>query len=141
MRRIRRIEIGLTVCSLFLGGAGIMGGELTLPWNTVDSGGAMVSTGGDLELWGSVGQPDAGGPLAGGGLQLTGGFWFPIAPGDGNWDGGVNLLDYDAFAPCLQGPGGALPDPQCACFDLDGDKDVDLLDVAEFATAFTGGGY
>jgi hypothetical protein len=51
------------------------GGGYDLDWHTVDGGGVMFSTGGDFELSGTIGQPDAGGPLTGGDFELTGGFW------------------------------------------------------------------
>lgn len=108
---------------------------------TVDGGGVMFSSGGEFELSGTIGQPDAGpGTLgmSGGDFALTGGFWFPIATGDCNTDGGVNLFDYSDFEPCLSGPEGGLLIPECTCFDLDRDDDVDLDDFAGFQTGFTG---
>ena len=50
-----------------------------LIWWTVDGGGG-TSTGGDLELRGTMGQPDTG-TASGGSLSLLGGFWG--APGSG----------------------------------------------------------
>ncbi|UCC31662.1 MAG: hypothetical protein JSU86_05160, partial [Phycisphaerales bacterium] len=43
--------------------------------STIDGGGTMRSTGGDFELSGTIGQPDAG-TLSGGDFELSGGFWF-----------------------------------------------------------------
>jgi hypothetical protein len=105
---------------------------------TVDGGGAMFSAGAELELSGTVAQPDAG-AMAGGDFTLTGGFWFPLAPADCNADAGVDLLDYGDVEPCLSGPDGGLPFPDCNCFDLDGDSDIDLSDMARFQAEFTGG--
>ena len=68
-----------------------LGPDYDLSWHSVDGGGVMFSTGGDFELSGTIGQPDAGGPLSGppgSGYELTGGFWFALAPGDCNSDGG-----------------------------------------------------
>jgi len=49
-----------------------------LSWFTIDSGGVMWSTGGDFELSGTIGQPDASATvLTGGDFELTGGFWTP----------------------------------------------------------------
>ena len=106
--------------------------------STIDGGGAMLSTGTDLELSGTIGQPDAG-ILSGGDFELNGGFWFGVPPDDCNSDGWVDLIDYDDFDGCLSGPNGGLPLPECNCFDLDSDGDIDLSDVARFQAEFTGG--
>jgi hypothetical protein len=39
------------------------------------AGGGGTSTGGVYSVSGTVGQPDAGGPMTGGNFSLTGGFW------------------------------------------------------------------
>ncbi|MHC4695320.1 MAG: hypothetical protein ACYTFA_01105 [Planctomycetota bacterium] len=105
---------------------------------TIDGGGELFTTGGDYELSGTVGQPDAG-AITGGAFELTGGLWFPLATGDCNSDGGVNAFDYSDFGPCLSGPGAGLLMLDCDCFDIDNDEDVDLSDVAQFQRSFTGG--
>jgi hypothetical protein len=103
---------------------------------TIDGGGGMAATGGNFELSGTFGQSDVG--LAkGGDFTLAGGFWFPLTEGDCNTDGGVDLIDFNGFHPCLFGPGGGL-ERGCECFDVDQDDDVDLSDVAAFQHAFTG---
>ncbi len=51
-----------------------VGQALSIPWWTIDAGGGMRSTGGDFELSGTIGQPDAG-TMSGGDFELTGGFW------------------------------------------------------------------
>jgi hypothetical protein len=56
----------------------LLGQDYTIDWYTIDGGGAMFSTGGELEVSGTIGQPDAGGPLTGGQFELIGGFW-PMA--------------------------------------------------------------
>ncbi len=104
---------------------------------TIDAGGTMVSTGGGFELSGTIGQPDTG-VLSGGELTLSGGFWFGQSPCDCNEDGGINLFDYGDFEACASGPDGGLVAPSCACFDLDGDHDVDLVDYSEFERLFSG---
>lgn len=48
--------------------------DYEISWWTVDGGGGAFSTGGDYELSGMVGQPDAG-ESSGGDYGLTGGFW------------------------------------------------------------------
>lgn len=45
-----------------------------LSWHTIDSGGG-TSTGGGFTLEGTIGQPDAGLSMSGGGFVMTGGFW------------------------------------------------------------------
>ncbi len=105
---------------------------------SIDGGGVMRSSGGDFGLSGTIGQPDAG-VLSGGDFSLSGGFWFEEPPDDCNSDGWVNLIDYDDFDGCLSGPDGGLPRPECNCFDLDGDNDVDLSDVRQFQGRFGGG--
>ncbi len=105
--------------------------------STIDGGGVMNSVGGGFELSGTVGQPDAG-VLSGGGFTLAGGFWFGQSPGDSNEDGGINLLDYAELNACASGPDSEIVTPSCACFDLDGDQDVDLEDVGTFQRMFSG---
>jgi hypothetical protein len=45
-----------------------------IEWQTIDGGGG-ASTGGVYSVSGTIGQPDASGPLTGGNFTLTGGFW------------------------------------------------------------------
>ena len=49
-------------------------GQYSLDWSTIDGGGG-TSTGGVFTVSGTIGQPDAGGPMTGGNFSLTGGFW------------------------------------------------------------------
>ena len=49
----------------------------SVDWYKV-SGGGGTSTNGDFSVSGTIGQPDAGGALAGGNFSLTGGFWALI---------------------------------------------------------------
>ena len=57
--------------------------------------------------------------------------------GDRNNDCRIDLVDHGALVECISGPG-VSADPRCACFDNDGDSDVDLADFREFQQAFTG---
>ena len=116
--------------------AGVFGQEYTIDRHTIDGGGVMRSTGGDFELSGTTGQPDAG-VLQGGEFTLTGGFWFETPPGDCQQDGDVDLLDYDAFEVCLAGPGGISPTGTCRCFDVNRSGRVDLVDYSIIQTTFT----
>ena len=122
---------------VLIGVVGTSGQEFELARHTMDGGGVLSSTGSDFELSGTIGQPDAG-MMSGGEFELSGGFWFPLAPSDCNEDGCVNLYDYDALESCLAGPGGGLLMSECNCFDLDADNDVDLTDAARLQEEFTG---
>ena len=48
--------------------------QYTIDWHTIDGGGG-TSTGGVYAVSGTIGQPDAGGPMTNGTYSLTGGFW------------------------------------------------------------------
>lgn len=48
--------------------------QLAIPTHTIDAGGGK-SSGGTLELTGTIGQPDASPAVSGGALSITGGFW------------------------------------------------------------------
>jgi hypothetical protein len=109
--------------------------EFDISRYTIDGGGILYSEGGGFELSSTIGQPDAG-TLSNGTFTLTGGFWFPLMPGDANEDGGITLLDYSEFTGCMSGEGGGL-DPACGLFDSDGDEDVDLRDFRAFQLAFS----
>ena len=137
MKTRRQFLVGWILVALTaVGSVSIFASDPTLSRYTIDGGGAMRSAGSDLELSGTIGQPDAG-IAFGGDLQLTGGFWFGLTPGDCNSDGGVNLFDHADRVACLTGPRETLQ-PECACFDLDSDRDVDLCDAARFQISFTG---
>ena len=66
-------------------------------------------------------------------------------PGDLDSDGDLDLVDYRAFAECMNGPG-VLPSPSSpltandcvTAFDSDADNDVDSADATAFMRNFTG---
>ncbi|MHC4458352.1 MAG: hypothetical protein ACYS0I_14945 [Planctomycetota bacterium] len=62
-------------------------GDYELSWYTIDGGGGR-SSGGQYELLGTIGQPDAA-AMSGGGYELLGGFW----PG-----GPLCFVDFYRFA-------------------------------------------
>lgn len=130
--RVVPIFVTLTLAALQT----IRASNLDLSRHSVAGGGVMQSTGGEFELSGTIGQWDAD-TMTGGNLELSGGFWFSLAPGDCNADGGVNLFDYADWIACLSGPDHRVP-VGCVCFDLDHDDDVDLVDAAEFQMSFAG---
>lgn len=113
-----------------------LAGDFELSRSTIDGGGVMRSTGGDFELSGTIGQPDAG-AMAGGEYELTGGFWFPLVPDDCNSDGVVNLYDHGDFEACLTGSDAGVTEG-CGCFDVNRSDAVDLLDFAVVQMTFTG---
>ena len=47
----------------------------SIDWFTIDGGGGGASTGGVFSVSGTIGQPDAGGPMTNGQYSVTGGFW------------------------------------------------------------------
>ena len=52
--------------------------QYTIDWYKV-SGGGGTSSGGNYQLSGTIGQPDASGAMSGGNYSLTGGFWSLIS--------------------------------------------------------------
>ena len=91
------------------------GGDFDLSWYSIDGGGGSSSTGGDFELSGTIGQPDAG-EMSGGDFTLAGGFW----PGASGSSGG-----------------GCTRDPEWICDgDTDGDGQVNPVDSGLVQAAF-----
>src|SRR5438552_3428564 len=94
-----------------------------LSWHTIDGGGATFSTGGTLQLGGTIGQPDAssfGAPMSGGTFTVVGGFWPAAAdvctlPGDMNHDGFIDGDDVQLFTDCVLAGTGS-----CGCADRAG---------------------
>ncbi len=56
-------------------------------------------------------------------------FYIGFEPGDCDGSGTVELREFGSLIRCLDGPGGAVRDG-CSCFDVDGDRDIDLGDYA-----------
>ena len=98
----RLIKLVVSAAAALFATTGVIAADLDIDWWTIDGGGGMFSSGGSLGLSGTVGQPDAGAPLTGSGLELVGGFWPAV--------GGEDEFCYG---------------------DLDGDLDVDLADLAQ----------
>lgn len=109
--------------------------EFEINRSTIDGGGVMQSMGGDFELSGTIGQPDAG-VMVGDDFELSGGFWFALSPTDCNDDGSVNLFDHETFIACMDGPDGGINTSPCPCFDVDGDGDITLSDYAQLQSGF-----
>ena len=127
-------------------------GEYDLSWWTVDGGGATFSGGGDYDLGGTVGQPDAG-TLSGGDFTLGGGFWGggvvepSTMPGDCNGDGVVSAGDISALVlEIFDGdgddpagtPGGTFPGNPVGC-NANGDTVVSAGDISYTVLLIFGG--
>ena len=135
----RQMKLTLGIVPALLATGGVLAGDYEMTRWTIDGGGVTRSIGGNFELSGTIGQPDAGALMTGPNLELTAGFWFRLVSDDCNSDGGVNLYDHaDLVGACLSGPDLYPGDDDCLCFDQDGDGDVDLRDLAAFQKAFAG---
>jgi hypothetical protein len=138
-----RALLTTSMCLLLLVPAAI--GDYDLSWFTIDAGGAMWTTGGELQLSGTIAQPDAGPTLTGGGLSLTGGFW-PIGAavhrGDVDCDGLVNTFDIDPFVLALINPAAYQAQfPGCNILNADADCDglINTFDIDSFVTCIVSG--
>lgn len=138
--RDRPVTLTLSISAVLVV-ASAAANDFSLGWWTIDGGGDMWTTGGEFELSGTIGQPDAGAVLIGGDFELTGGFWTDTpgsgVPGDCDADGLVDFDDFAVLANCMAGPAVYVP-PECRCVDFDEDGDLDLADFARFQPPFTG---
>jgi len=78
------IQRSLPMLGLTLALAMPLAADYSIDWYTIDGGGG-TSTGGDFQVSGTIGQPDAG-AATGGPYQLVGGFWAftqSVVPPDG----------------------------------------------------------
>jgi hypothetical protein len=139
----------LAVLMMFVGlSPALQADDLAVDWWTVDGGGIMWSTGGDFELGGTTGQPDAG-VSTGGDFTLTGGFWPAgaaaptIKTGDVNCDGEVNIHDINPFALLLANPAAwqtAFPGCPMLNGDINGDGEVNIHDINPFVVLLSTSG-
>jgi uncharacterized repeat protein (TIGR01451 family) len=72
-------------------------------WHTVDAGGTTSAGGGAFTLGGTVGQPDAGGPHAGGSYTLDSGFWAIAAGGAAGAQADLGIAKSDGVTAVLPG--------------------------------------
>ncbi len=68
----------LPVTALALVTVSAFGQPYSIDWYKI-SGGGGISTNGQFSVSGTIGQPDAGGPMTNGPYSLTGGFWVVTA--------------------------------------------------------------
>ena len=93
-------------------------GDYAVSWHTIDGGGGQ-SSGGQYSLTGTIGQPDAA-YSAGAQYELLGGFWT---------GGPLCFVDFEDFAEFA---GLWLDTGTGLAGDLDGDNDVDSVDLSRF---------
>ncbi|MBL8880640.1 MAG: hypothetical protein JNG88_16125 [Phycisphaerales bacterium] len=122
--------------------------QVEIDWYKIAGGGVMGSSGGAVELDGTIGQHDASPVMTGGAIELVGGFWVvaalppPMTPGDMNCDGTVNNFDIDPFVLGLTDPDAyALAFPTCNVEngDVNGDGVFNNFDIDPFVALLTGG--
>jgi hypothetical protein len=130
---MKRNFVIATVLALTVGLTRTAAGQtIDLSWSSIDGGGAMFTTGGNLELSGTIGQMDAG-MMTGGAFELSGGFWAGMGvpcPADLNGDRTVGLADLTLLLSNFGSSGAGVAG------DLDGDHDVDLGDLTQMLSAF-----
>ncbi len=68
------MRTGLALLTLLLLTAQSASAQYSIDWSKI-SGGGGTSTGGVFSVSGTIGQPDAGGPMTNGQFSVTGGFW------------------------------------------------------------------
>jgi hypothetical protein len=110
--------------------------QLTIPWTTIDGGGG-VSSGGVFTLTGTIGQPDAATPTAGGAFTITGGFWAdaPVScRADFNQSGVVSVQDIYDFLTSWNSQAGQSAPGLSADFNSTGD--VTVQDIFDFLSAW-----
>ena len=67
------LPLGVSAVMLLLGVSAAVA-QYSIDWSTIDGGGG-TSTGGVYSVSGTIGQPDAGGPMTNSQYSVTGGFW------------------------------------------------------------------
>ena len=134
-RYLLRIATPLVLISVVaVLGQAFDGGALDLQWHTVDGGGG-VSTGGGLQLAGTIGQPDTA-VLSSNNFVLAGGFWLVKGsmpcPSDLNQDGVVNSIDLTLLLACFNMPADECPH-KC---DINGDGQCNSIDLTLLLAKF-----
>ncbi|MCB9852597.1 MAG: hypothetical protein H6819_05840 [Phycisphaerales bacterium] len=140
---IRRRRIPILMLALFSAAsfATAWAQTLDVDWHTVDSGGEMWSSGGTMQLSGSIGQSDTDDSLVMTGitLSLTGGFWATPpcwCLSDTNHDGLRNGEDIHFLLECVLN---TVLD--CECADVATDGALDMNDVDAFVADLLSGDF
>ena len=134
----KQIRLRLALDVALITTTSVVADDFSLDWWTIDSGGEMWTIGGDFELSGTIGQPDASTVLmTGGDFELAGGFWAGAAEdefcfGDLDGDGEVGLSDLAQLLSNYGETSGMTYEDG----DLDGDGDVDLADLAALLAVY-----
>jgi hypothetical protein len=118
---IMKPRFQLAALAALIGLASLAGAAAQIDWWTVDGGGPLLCSGGNITMACAIGQPDAG-ELTGGGFTLSGGFWQRAAACLGDLDGDHDR-DLDDLLLVLGNFGVG------AAGDADGDGDTDLDDL------------
>jgi hypothetical protein len=123
--------------------------DFDLDWYTCDGGGDLWTNGGNFELSGTIGQPDATIAMTGGAFELAGGFWSglgagpPLLFGDLNCDGAVTFQDINPFVQYVSNFSAWLAaHPDCPPENGDINQDgiyPSFADINPFVTLLTGG--
>jgi uncharacterized repeat protein (TIGR01451 family) len=100
--RLTLTTLAVTAASLLSTMAGAQPYDVS--WYTVDGGGG-TSSGGSYVLSGTAGQPDAGGPFAGGTYGLHSGFWSIAAGGAIGPQADLSVTKTDGQATAVPGQG------------------------------------
>jgi hypothetical protein len=131
--RDKPIKLILAVVAL-LATTTVVADDFSLDWWTIDGGGEMWTVGGDFELSGTIGQPDASTvAMTGGDFELSGGFWpgTKFCLGDLNGDGVINLGDLGILLAHYGQSGMTYEEG-----DLTGDGNVNLADLGVLLAAY-----
>ena len=148
MKSTLQISTRMLAALALLFAATALADEFSLDWYSIDGGGDMWGYGGDYEWSGTVGQPDAGVVMTGGGFELTGGFWAgvpPYAVGDLNCNGAVGFDDINPFVLYLSNFSvwkTRYPDCPLEIGDINGDGtygQASFRDINPFVALLTGG--
>ncbi len=139
-------SIGTMMLTLALAPVAI-GQDFDMSWYTIDGGGEMFCNGGNFELSGTIGQPDANAVvMTGGDFELVGGFWAvaaaPCDPCDMNCDELINSFDIEPFIALLFDP---KLEPCCgergvpgSAGDTNGDGLINSFDIEGFLDCLFG---